>query len=566
MTVVNPKSISGINSITTGSGSDNLLTIHTSDASSTERVRINSSGDVIVGSGITVSPDGDIFATGVCTATTFSGAVSGTTGTFSDDVTVTGSNKKFISNSTSSGDYVRVYAGGGTGKWDIYGNGADLRFSDNDSAGVIRFDTDVSITDKIIHTGDTNTTIRFPAADTITAETGGSERLRIDSSGNLSLGTSTSIQKFTIDGGGISLDNGWNTQWGANASRAYIQGEDANGNNRLILGTNNVERVRIDSDGNFGIGMSPSGMRLDVQSTANDVARFSGANSGSITIRNDTNHELQLHTGTSDALIFGTNGENERMRITSAGDVCINCTSANANLQVQDTSSNVPHIRIETSDGGNKRLDFKVESSNGIISSEQSAQELHLKSTSHTKFYIDGTQEFMISSTNGRLERSFGGGSGSGSDLDGMWFNNDQAASGTFIRFWQTSGSYGANQIGSISHSANNTSYNTSSDYRLKENAVAISDGITRLKTLKPYRFNFKTDANTTVDGFFAHEVTAVPEAITGTKDEVDSDNNPVYQGIDQSKLVPLLTAALQEAVAKIEVLETRLNNAGIAT
>ena len=77
MTVVNPKSISGINSITTGSGSDNLLTIHTSDASSTERVRINSSGDVIVGSGITVSPDGDIFTTGVTTATTFVGALTG---------------------------------------------------------------------------------------------------------------------------------------------------------------------------------------------------------------------------------------------------------------------------------------------------------------------------------------------------------------------------------------------------------------------------------------------------------------------------------------------------------
>ena len=54
-------------------------------------------------------------------------------------------------------------------------------------------------------------------------------------------------------------------------------------------------------------------------------------------------------------------------------------------------------------------------------------------------------------------------------------------------------------------------------------------------------------------------EVTAVPEAITGTKDEVDSDNNPVYQGIDQSKLVPLLTAALQEAIAKIETLETKV-------
>ena len=86
MTVVNPKSISGITSITTASGSDNLLTIHTSDASNTERVRINSSGDVIVGSGITVSPDGDIFATGVCTATTFKGDGSNLTGVNSDVV------------------------------------------------------------------------------------------------------------------------------------------------------------------------------------------------------------------------------------------------------------------------------------------------------------------------------------------------------------------------------------------------------------------------------------------------------------------------------------------------
>ena len=97
MTVVNPKSISGINSITTGSGSDNLLTIHTSDASSTERVRINSSGDVIVGSGITVSPDGDIFTTGVTTATTFVGALTGdVTGTASQVTIANGSNDRVI--------------------------------------------------------------------------------------------------------------------------------------------------------------------------------------------------------------------------------------------------------------------------------------------------------------------------------------------------------------------------------------------------------------------------------------------------------------------------------------
>ena len=114
--------------------------------------------------------------------------------------------------------------------------------------------------------------------------------------------------------------------------------------------------------------------------------------------------------------------------------------------------------------------------------------------------------------------------------------------------------------VGDITTSGSSTSFNTSSDYRLKENVVAISDGITRIKTLKPSRFNFIADKETTVDGFLAHEVqSVVPEAISGTKDEVDSDNNPVYQGIDQSKLVPLLTAALQEAVAKIEVLEIKV-------
>ena len=105
MTVVNPKSISGINSITTGSGSDNLLTIHTSDASSTERVRINSSGDVIVGSGITVSPDGDIFATGVTTATTFVGNLTGNvTGTASANAVLTGSTNTPVGVNTSTVD------------------------------------------------------------------------------------------------------------------------------------------------------------------------------------------------------------------------------------------------------------------------------------------------------------------------------------------------------------------------------------------------------------------------------------------------------------------------------
>jgi hypothetical protein len=114
--------------------------------------------------------------------------------------------------------------------------------------------------------------------------------------------------------------------------------------------------------------------------------------------------------------------------------------------------------------------------------------------------------------------------------------------------------------VGTISTTGSATAYNTSSDYRLKENVVDLDGAIGRVKQLAPKRFNFIVDAGRTVDGFLAHEAQAVvPEAVTGTHNEVDDDGNPVYQGIDQSKLVPLLTAALQEAIGKIETLEARL-------
>ena len=140
-------------------------------------------------------------------------------------------------------------------------------------------------------------------------------------------------------------------------------------------------------------------------------------------------------------------------------------------------------------------------------------------------------------------------------------------------------------QVGSITTNGSATAYNTSSDHRLKENVADMTGAITRVKTLAPKRFNFIADDSVTVDGFLAHEAQAVvPEAVTGTHNEVetwtqqeiddgdapdgtsagdnklDGDGNtiPVMQAIDQSKLVPLLTAALKEAITKIETLETQ--------
>jgi len=148
-----------------------------------------------------------------------------------------------------------------------------------------------------------------------------------------------------------------------------------------------------------------------------------------------------------------------------------------------------------------------------------------------------------------------------------------------YIIFQDVSG----NNIGNITRGGGaSIAFNTSSDYRLKENVSGISDGITRLKQLKPSKFNFISEPSITLDGFIAHEVSSiVPEAVEGKKDGMKpllyeqgdeipagkvigdikgySETEPEYQGIDQSKLVPLLTAALQEAIAKIETLETKV-------
>ena len=115
--------------------------------------------------------------------------------------------------------------------------------------------------------------------------------------------------------------------------------------------------------------------------------------------------------------------------------------------------------------------------------------------------------------------------------------------------------------IGSIGGNASNASFNTSSDYRLKENVISLSDGITRVKQLSPKRFNWIVDeTNTLQDGFLAHEVqTVVPESVTGTKDETNDDGSVKPQQLDHSKLVPVLTAAIQELIAEVETLKTEV-------
>ena len=261
----------------------------------------------------------------------------------------------------------------------------------------------------------------------------------------------------------------------------------------------------------------------------------------------------------SDTVNINTGGVT-RATVDSAGRMLIGTsTESNTNLTIfgDGTGDNKPAVIFQNSSTGTGSTNgFYVggasNDTNGYVWNYESSNVV-LATANTERMRINDTGHVMIRTTSTGTDNSHS----ANFNIDGYLTLNhiNGAPSGrAYLAF-----NYNAGEIGTVTQNGTSgVSYNTSSDYRLKENIVALSDGITRLKTLKPSRFNFKTEKDRTVDGFIAHEVTAVPEAITGTKDEVDSDNNPVYQGIDQSKLVPLLVAALQEAVGRIEALEAK--------
>jgi len=200
------------------------------------------------------------------------------------------------------------------------------------------------------------------------------------------------------------------------------------------------------------------------------------------------------------------------------------------------------------------------------------------QSDNSMRFITNASERMRILSEGTQLNNGGGGTNSKSYWVMKLRQSTDDSATNYMMAFANASDS----TMGSIqTNGTSSTSYNTSSDYRLKENETSITDGIERLKQLKPYKFNFKTDADKTVDGFFAHEVSSiVPEAISGEKDamipevlytaddelpegknigDVKKATKINPQQIDQAKLVPLLTSALQEAITKIETLETEM-------
>jgi hypothetical protein len=337
--------------------------------------------------------------------------------------------------------------------------------------------------------------------------------------------------------GGIEFE-GNDTDTNANGIRGFIRGlgQGTGGGMKLEFGTAGggaaigAARMTLDADGNVSIGGS---LTVDPASVGGKFLALdtSASGDGHILLQRAGSNKWQITSGTTNALQFyNYTAGGESMRIDSSGAVAIG--SVNPTRHGQTT----------------KTLVYNGSST---------------------------TSEFALHV--GRV--------GTGAENQ-ICFTN------------------GYGKVGSVTTSGTSTSYNTSSDYRLKENLVDLTGASARVNQLNPLRFNWITDdTNTAIDGFLAHEVaTVVPEAITGTKDAMrdeeyevttavyedilieavlDAEGNeleaerteqrlvteavmgtrsvPDYQGIDQSKIVPLLTAALREALTKIDDMETRL-------
>jgi hypothetical protein len=257
--------------------------------------------------------------------------------------------------------------------------------------------------------------------------------------------------------------------------------------------------MRIDSSGNVGIGTTSPARPLSI-SGASAALGITSTDAGGNTISIDpattaNSNTAQIDCDGANALRFNTNSA-ERLRIDSSGNLLVGGTNT------EPAGNSTSGVAIKP----------PATSTNGMV-----------------EICNANLTALVLGSTTGDA---------------------------SLARFRRA-----GSAVGSIDVTAGGTAFTTTSDYRLKTNLEPISNGIERIKQLPVYRFNWKIDeGGNKVDGFVAHEAKAiVPESVVGEKDAVDAEGKPIYQGIDQSKIVPLLTAALKEAIAKIETLEAKV-------
>ena len=361
------------------------------------------------------------------------------------------------------------------------------------------------------------------------------------------------VQTDSSSVGGLLLSDGNTGNYGA---IQYDHGGDC-----LQLYTAATERMRITPDGHLLVGKSAT-------STFNAGHYLTPGGQLGITSVNATSGSANLicRRDTTDGIFVGFNKDNTTVgSIGTSNSVGFSTTYmegvANSSGLLFGNNEILPHrngARVDGSmDIGDGSYRFKDLYLSGGVYGNSNALKFSTDAGTTQHMTLDTSGNLLVNATSTTFSEKMK------VDADGTLYalhlkQNSTDAQGQVV-FSNANGA-----VGTIFTNGTTTYYNTSSDYRLKEDWQPIANASTDVMALKPCNFAWKFDGSR-VNGFLAHELAEViPEAVTGEKDAVDDEGNPVYQGIDQSKLVPLLTAALQEALAKIETLEARLTNAGL--
>jgi Chaperone of endosialidase len=431
-------------------------------------------------------------------------------------------------------------------------------------------------------------------ASSLAIETNGAERLRIDSSGRVGIGTTSPNTNSKLDVAGISQSS--NATYPAFqlynsglASNAYFRIAYDAANNLVFNSVNNAyntttEYMRIDSSGNVGIGtVSPStyGKFAVVSSTAGaakiSIQDTSGGSASSLiqfgindTSGFNTADAARIWTTAASSTVASLNfaaysgGAPSTAQMTlTGGNVGIGTTVqlANSLLSVNQgitartaaLSGVTPYLQMYN---GNAGTDLKIWRIGGGSSGQLSIETVNDAYSSATaRVTIDSSGNLQLGSTSppepGRLFVS-------STSVSAVPFVLQQTAAGSTVAnsvvFYRNSTSTGTIQV-----TGTTTAYNTSSDYRLKENVTPMTGALAKVIALKPCTYTWKFDGSFG-EGFIAHELAeVVPQAVGGDKDAVDANGKIIPQGIDTSFLVATLTAAIQEQQALITALTARI-------
>lgn len=341
----------------------------------------------------------------------------------------------------------------------------------------------------------------------------------------------------------------------------------------LTMYTGGSERLRITTGGDVGIGTStPNKGSLTKALTLDTpaVGNYSGlelASGATLNFRLAANNTATYcGTQTSTPLVFDTAGT-ERLRIASTGNVGINTTSPEYKLDVNTVGGTAATARFIGNDQSNCRIRLENNGSSGrtweIVGGLPGANNSNLSIYDVTagvtrmafvsQYLLIGKTNYNWVNDNGFVFDTSGG------EIS-ITHSTAKTNGARYIWF-----AYDVNQIGSISQNGTTAiSYNTTSDYRLKENIAPMTGALDIVSQLNPVTYNWKVDGSSG-QGFIAHELqNVVPDAVTGEKDAIDAEGRAVYQGIDTSFLVATLTAAIQELKVENDALKQRLDAAGL--